>query len=157
MASSNRAFYKGYDAMEKPFDLGEEVMRASDIEIGKSYYFRSFGMPYTKARVDSVHPAGYDTGLNVWVTFENGPQQGIGIDPGNPRWLSKAYFVNPKPLQRAIGEIFVKKTNLSSKFGTGPANVVRSFLNVQPVKKAAATAAAKRKERRRKTRRSTRN
>jgi len=152
MANSNRAFYKAYDAMEKPFDLGQEVLRAADIEVGKSYYFRSFSLPYTKARVTGLHP-GYNNNLMVDIVFENGSRQGIGIYPGNPNWLSKAYFVNPKPLQKAIGEIFVKKTNISTGFGTGPANVVRSFLNVQPTKK---NMTKKRKERRRKTRRSAR-
>ena len=52
--------------MEKPYDLGSEGMLASDMEVGKSYYFRAFGMPCTKARVVSVHPIGYAAELHVW-------------------------------------------------------------------------------------------
>ena len=151
MSESNRSFYKAYDAMVKPYDLGSEVMRASDIEVGKSYYFRDFSRPYTKARVTSVYPGAQDTEILVGVVFEDGSQQGIGIMPGNPRWMSKAYFVSPKPTQKAIGEIFVKKTPISSKPGVGPANIVRSFLNVQHTKK------TRKHRKHRKTRRSKRN
>ena len=145
-----------YNAMKKPYDLGPEVMRAEDIEVGRYYYFRDFSMPYTKMYIETIHPmiGNIHNALQLGLRNESGRYVGITIQPGNPNFLSRAYFVNPKPTQKAIGEIFMNKMpTISSKPGVGPANIVRSYLNVQPKTKTRKTKARKAKARKtRKTR-----
>jgi hypothetical protein len=113
---------------ERPNDLGKRAIPA-ELEIGKKYYYRTFG-PYMKLTITRKRygPNGY-----MWVdgVYENGTEVGpLGIDRID---YNKFYHLNPKPMQRAIGEIFTLKTPLSSTLG-GPANIVRKFLDVQPPK-----------------------
>jgi hypothetical protein len=114
---------------ERPNDLGERAIPA-ELEIGKKYYYRTFG-PYAKLTITRIRygPNGY-----MWVdgVYENGTEKGpLGIGRTD---YNKFYHINPKPVQRAIGEVFVRKTpSISSGPGT-PANLVRKFLDVQPPK-----------------------
>ena len=136
---------------ERTDDLGERAIPA-ELEIGKKYYYRTFG-PYMKLTITRIQigPTGY-----MWVDgiYENGNEVGpLGIDTTN---YNKFYHINPKPVQRAIGEIFTLKTPLSSAPGKGPANLVRKFLDVQPPKVPAVAEANSRRNRKRRNSRKTR-
>ena len=74
---------------------------------------------------------------------------------GQPSFFQQFYDINPKPVQRAIGEIFTLKTPLSSAPGT-PANLVRKFVGVQPPKVALVGRKNSRRNRRHRKNRNTR-
>jgi hypothetical protein len=121
----------------RPFDLGQRVDTLDGIRVGNTYYFTDFSTPYIKLRLTHVEPANPDgsvfiRGVPTEVTgirFDHF----LGVYPGNPNAYPQLFLVNPKPIQRSVGEVFTKKTTLSSKPGSGPANIVRSYLGVQPV------------------------
>lgn len=115
----------------EPIDLGAEVVQPADIRVGNTYYFRDSITPYTKLRLTRIFPFdGFS--MNIVGITEAGQTYQVGVYPGNPNWMSKLYFINPKALQREVGKLFTLKTPISSKPGKGPANIVRSFLGVQP-------------------------
>jgi len=132
---------------ERPNDLGERAIPA-ELEIGKKYYYRTFG-PYAKLTITRIRygPNGY-----MWVdgVYENGTEKGpLGIDRTD---YNKFYHINPKPVQRAIGEVFVRKTpSISSGPGT-VVNLVRQYVGVQPPKVPKVPAVNERSRRNRKNR-----
>ena len=131
-----------------PVDKGPPVMDITDVKPGEYFYIYNPPYPpqpnprplYEKFQVESVEEEpvrSWDPWNRGWIV--NGSSD-VGrirqrIHPGN-RMVQAIYFVNPKPMQRAVGEVFTRKTNISSKPGRGgPPQIVREFLGVDPKKK----------------------
>lgn len=128
-----------------PVDLGPAVLDIKDVKPGDYFYIYNPPYPpqpnprplYEKFQVESVE----EEPVRVWDPFNRGwivnGTSDVGpirqrIHPGN-RMVQAIYFVNPKPMQKAVGEVFTRLTNISSKPGRGgPPQVVRKFLGVDP-------------------------
>jgi hypothetical protein len=116
-------------ATERPNDLGERVIPA-ELEIGKKYYYKTYG-PYIKLTITRTRYLANGE-ISVTSMLENGNIAGpVSLAP---TVFNHFYQINPKPMQRVIGEVFVRKTpSISSGPGTA-VNLVRKFLDVQPPK-----------------------
>jgi hypothetical protein len=142
-----------------PFDLGARVS-PFELQVGKTYYYRNTSLSnvYEKKVLFEIrtNPGGPRM---AFLRNDNGggPVFSVPIiySDGQPSCFHEFYDINPKPVQRAIGEIFTLKTPLSSAPGT-PANLVRKFLGVQPPKVALVGRKNSRRNRRHRKNRSTR-
>jgi hypothetical protein len=118
-----------------PFDLGPRVP-PTELQVGKTYYYRDTSLSnlYEKKVLVEIRTNPGDPRMavlrNKYRELEGVP---IIYSDGQHSSFHEFYDINPKPFQRAIGEIFTLKTPLSSAPGT-PANIVRKFLGVQPPK-----------------------
>jgi hypothetical protein len=139
-------------ATERPNDLGERVIPA-ELEIGKKYYYKTYE-GYIKLTI--THTRYLANGeISVTSMLENGNIAGpVSLAP---TVFNHFYQINPKPMQRVIGEVFVRKTpSISSAPGTA-VNLVRKFLDVQPPKVPAVAEANSRRNRKRRSSRKNRN
>jgi hypothetical protein len=139
-------------ATERPNDLGERVIPA-ELEIGKKYYYKTYE-GYIKLTI--THTRYLANGeISVTSMLENGNIAGpVSLAP---TVFNHFYQINPKPMQRVIGEVFVRKTpSISSGPGTA-ANLVRKFLDVQPPKVPAVNEQSRRNRKNRKNRSSRKN
>jgi hypothetical protein len=139
-------------ATERPNDLGERVIPA-ELEIGKKYYYKTYE-GYIKLTI--THTRYLANGeISVTSMLENGNIAGpVSLAP---TVFNHFYQINPKPMQRVIGEVFVRKTpSISSGPGTA-VNLVRKFLNVQPPKVPAVNEHSRRNRKNRKNRSSRKN
>ncbi len=126
-----------------PSDRGQEVMDVmTGLVPGETYYYyfgdrseretRYTGLQaYQKLRVDKVVDM-KTHGYYVHGFDEEGKKRIATWWP--TRDIRNHFFrIDPRPVQRAVGELFaIKLPGLSSAPGAGPANTVRKMLGVQP-------------------------
>ena len=143
-----------------PFDLGARVS-STTLQVGKTYYYRNTSLSNAyekKVLVEIRTNPGYPT--MAFLRNDNGGRVfsvPIIYSDGQPSFFHEFYDINPKPVQRAIGEVFVRKTpSISSGPGT-VANLVRQYVGVQPPKVTAVPAVNERSRRNRKNRNSRRS
>ena len=141
-----------------PFDLGARVS-PFELQVGKTYYYRNTSLSnvYEKKVLVEIRTNPGGPTMAFLRNDNGGPVFSVPIiySDGQPSFFHEFYDINPKPVQRAIGEIFTLKTPLSSAPGT-PANLVRKFLGVQPLKVALVGRKNSRRNRRHRKNRSTR-
>ena len=137
---------------ERPNDLGKRAIPA-ELEIGKKYYYKTYE-GYIKLTI--THTRYLANGeISVTSMLENGNIAGpVSLAP---TVFNHFYQINPKPMQRVIGEVFVRKTpSISSGPGTA-VNLVRQYLGVQPPKVPAVNEQSRRNRKNRKNRSSRKN
>jgi hypothetical protein len=158
-----------------PVDLGPPVTDIAVVKPGEYFYIYNPPYPpppdwmkprplYEKFKVETVKKAevrSWAPWIRGWIV--NGISEGgdrimdLRIDPGN-QMVSAIYSVNPKPMQKAVGEVLTRMTNMSTNPNRGgPPQIIRQFLGVEPKAPSGGRRTKNRRNRRRKTKRSRRN
>ena len=122
----------GAAAAAAPNDLGPEV-QPRDLVVSGTYYVRRFS-EYKKVRVSRIRLAGpTPNDLFIMCIQTNGATPVYGVGPTrDPDTMTKFYVVydvySPQhELEMRVG--FTKSTGTSGARGTGPANIINSFLS----------------------------
>jgi hypothetical protein len=124
-------------ATASPFDLGARVS-PTVLQVGKTYCYRNTSLfnAYEKKVLVEIRTNPGGPTMAFLRNDNGGPVFSVPIiySDGQPSFFHEFYDINPKPVQRAIGEVFVRKTpSISSGPGT-VANLVRQYVGVQPPK-----------------------
>lgn len=119
----------GAGAAAAPNDLGPEV-QPRDLVVSGIYYVRRFS-EFKKVRVSRIRLAGpTPNDLFIDCIQTNGATPVYGVGPArDPARSTKFYDVySPQhELEMRVG--FTKSTGTSGARGTGPANIINSFLS----------------------------
>jgi len=118
----------GAAAAAAPNDLGPEV-EPRDLVVSGIYYVRRYN-EYKKVSVSQIRPAGQTPNdLFIFCVQTNGATPVYGVGPtSDSKKTTKFYDVySPQhELEMRVG--FTKSTGTSGARGTGPANIINSFL-----------------------------
>jgi hypothetical protein len=130
-----------------PVDLGPPVLDIAVVKPGEYFYIYNPPYPpppnprplYEKFKVETVQQAEFRSWapwIRGWIVngiSEDGDRiTDLRIDPGN-RMVQAIYSVNPKPMQKAVGEVLTRMTNMSTNPNRGgPPQIIRQFLGVEP-------------------------
>jgi hypothetical protein len=123
-----------------PFDRGQEIA-ASNLVPGQTYYYYFGNPPAVETRSTGLQA--YQTLRVSHVVTNNEIDYFVrGVDMSGKElikpWSSNKdprnhfFVIDPRPVQRAIGEIVATKLGISSAPGYGPANTIRKMVGVQP-------------------------
>jgi hypothetical protein len=139
---------------ERPVDLGEEVSTIADLVVGQTYYYY-FGKPLAiETRTGELQQFRKLTVLRIIsgnIVVGTDDTGKLSMPTWNAGEVRNHFFrIDPTSSQRAIGELLTMKLpSLSTAPGTGPANIVRGFVGVQPPPRASGGGRKRRTRRRR--------